>query len=217
MDIVVTGLLSSGRNFLHFMLKNAISTKHVRPHNKLPSLIVRAPWDKNRNPDLKFILCMRDIRPILCSTMGTNYELRWNEQYKINKKGEKERRGPSLLERLEEIDIVLKKTDPLIVYFEDLMWQPEQEQERIGQAFGLDFKYSFLNFFESHKSEELWAKIDKRRTKKKDFRPIEPEKAADWRDFPNKMKREFTECPYLFQVLKDWGYEQDESWFEEIK
>lgn len=107
----------------------------------------------------------------------------------------------------------------LRVRYEDLVTDPEATQNLLAERFGLEFDHSFRDF---HERRDRLAYRYQGRTAARDPSLVRENKAPDptragkWRAPEHRARiiEQFTACPELFSVLRNDGYEPDDSWFE---
>ncbi len=103
--------------------------------------------------------------------------------------------------------------------YEDLVADPNTIQDQLSEKFGLEFSGRFANF---HRRPEKLAYRYSGRTRAKDDslvrenQPADVSRAGKWRrpEHEDRIREQFRSCPELFEILRTYGYESDDDWFE---
>lgn len=224
--VVIAGYPRSGTTLLYNMLRETVKgyqtfdremkASEARRQaiqgciiSKRPTDVADAPELKRRYPDIQFILCIRDPRCVLVSEHDHArgyYKISWDKALKTNRRKGIMGTSPGLIERHYR---VLQVPNPVVVYYEDLVRDPEMEQNKLSWLFGFRYTGSFLNVHNERPPERLALQLN-------GVRPPETSRIAAWREHPRRIQEQFAECPQLFDLLKFWGYESDDSWIEDL-
>lgn len=110
----------------------------------------------------------------------------------------------------------------VIIRYEDLVAEPDEIQSKIAAATGLEFDQAFSDY---HRRPESHAYKYKGK-----FAPVDPKlvresaapdrsRSGKWRsaEHRSRLLEQFEQFPQLFELVRRYGYEQDDSWFESIK
>jgi len=128
--------------------------------------------------------------------------------------------APGVLEIHAEIETLRDSPRaPLIVRYEDLVDDPDDIQGRIEADFGLKFGGRFSDF---HEREDKLAYSYEGRMEAKDpslireNRPVDRTRAGKWRSAAHRgrIQEQFESCPALFEIVKSYGYEADDTWYD---
>jgi len=78
----------------------------------------------------------------------------------------------------------------------------------LKQELGFSYTDSFDNFHKKEIPENLSRTLNT-------VRPVDKSKIASWKDkkHEQRIRSQFTRCPALFDILIQYGYEKDRSWF----
>ena len=98
-----------------------------------------------------------------------------------------------------------------IFRYEQLVHIPDQMQHRIGDYWKLEFDWEFSDWPDLPRLPEIsqmWAK------KMGGRRPIDS--GHDWREHMQRVRQQFDAFPELFNIVTDLGYEEDDSWYQEV-
>lgn len=109
--------------------------------------------------------------------------------------------------------------DVLRLRYEDLVADPDAVQDRIVDRTGLEFSGRFRDF---HKHEDRHAYRYEGRTAARDPSLVRESKAADtsrtgkWQKPEHRQRiiEQFEACPRLFEIVRAYGYESDDRWYE---
>lgn len=180
------------------------------------NLITKRPNDiwhwreiREKHPETKFIVTIRDPRCMVTSRHPI-YP-RWTASHDHYLAGH----GPDamvypyggVIPVARKIRELQEAEDVLTVRYEDLVDDPQSVQQRIG-ALGLVFKARFDSFHEREPGE--WPAL-------RGLRPVDPENKHRWKHEPERIRQQFSECPALFDLVEEYGYEADRRWFEPFR
>jgi hypothetical protein len=132
--------------------------------------------------------------------------------------------APGIVEIHEALD-GLQRASPfafLLLRYEDLVASPDDVQRVIATSFGLDFSGRFQDF---HKHKDRHAYRYEGRAAARDPSLVRENKAADtsragkWRkpEHRERIIEQFEACPRLFDIVREYGYEADDRWYEELQ
>lgn len=231
MHVIVAGYPRAGTTLLYNMLRYSVDKfeffdremkaeqareKSARKDlvSKRPTDVADAPWLTRQHSDVELILCVRDPRSVLTSVHAhapDQYKISWDSAVKTNCKKGVVGEAPGFIERHDYVLDAMKisRPYPTIVYYENLVRNPEGEQERLSRIFDFQYSRSFLEFHQGNIPERLRLQLN-------GVRPPDPTNIIKWQDHPRRIYEQFTQCPRLFEILKYWGYEADNQWFREI-
>src|SRR5262249_13591953 len=96
-----------------------------------------------------------------------------------------------------------------ILRYEDILREMDAVQARLGRE--LDFTYggSFQDFHKYETPVALQRQLNALRPP--DLATIDAWRASRHRD---RIHDQFTRCPQLFELLRAYGYETDDHWFD---
>ena len=138
--------------------------------------------------------------------MSGRYKIEWNRG--MHTSGGIVGSNEGLMERH---DLVLKtlKYSPFICRYEDLVRNPDSIQDQLEERFGFHYKDRFRNF-------HSYCIPDKLRTRLNGVRPVTINRIESWKEHPARIFDQFTQCKELFNLVKYWGYEENDDWFDEV-
>lgn len=226
MHITVCGYPRSGTTLLYNMLSTTVKGFNFYPKEmkteiahkedpkspkitKRPTDITDAPSLVNKIPNIYFILCIRDPRSILVSEhqhAPGQFKISWDKALKTNKDKGVIGEAPGLIERDER---ARKVPNPFIVYYENLVSNPNKVQEELGKYFGFEYTGKFKDFYLHEIPHRLALQLN-------GVREVETDRIYSWKNYPERIKQQFKECPKLFELVKYWGYEEDDEWFNSL-
>lgn len=168
-------------------------------------------WDEiaRRHPMTKFIVTIRDPRGMVTSkhprfdryTASADFYLAGGA-HPI------EYRPHGILNTAAKIrELLAARPETPVIRYEELVDDPAAVQQRIGQATGLVFCGRFADFHR-HETDE-WPAL-------RGVRPVDPQGKDKWRNDPDRIREQFTSHPELFDLVEEYGYEPDRSWFEAV-
>ena len=220
MHLVICGFPRSGSTMFYNMLRHCVKDfvffekeiRAMRVLNKHQNQISKVPVDvfnideirrAAKNP--RFLITIRDPRSVLCSyhsKVKGNYKVSWNRIL-----GNK---IPQIhfVHYIDEVKKRINQGYPIVKY-EDLIEQPYLEQDRLGLIFGFQYKAKFTDFYKGDIPQSLAHQMN-------GVRPLDASRLDAWKQHPERIKQQFTECPRLFDDLVDLGYEFDREWFDAL-
>ena len=207
----------------------SVNTYHNHA-SKLPMDVLRVhnlPKHNGRGKRLFVVVCLRDPRDVVTSIhpnvpdryfMG--YESRWSPRgeypdYELVLTDEGIRKVYDAIERLRTVsDLTL-----IFVRYEELVTDPDAVQHRLADQMHVQFSAPFSRF---HESPERHAYRYEGSTRALDERLVRENRAVDrsrmgrWRssEHAQRITEEFSQCPELLAVVRAYGYEGDDDWFE---
>lgn len=233
MNIAVCGYPRSGSTMFYNMLRATVQgyTFFDRERSALQCMDAPEPWISKKpsdcfyrdeileaDPDIRFIVTIRDPRSVICSrhaSTGSLYKVSWDHtifgtprQNRIRR-----RRKPKpgdyqghwgLLQWDRAIDDL---PDPVVVRYEDLVTFPHEVQWRLSKEFGWETKGRFSAFHEAPIPPGLAKQLN-------GVRPVEQSRIESWRDHAERIKQQFKVCPLLHDIVIRRGYEQNSDWIK---
>ena len=229
MHVIVCGLPRTGTTLLYNMLRTTVKNFEfydselsalrfisdeepdgVNRVTKRPLDFMRAGHFEAFIPDVKFIVCVRDPRSILCSMhwhSDTEYKVSWDKSIHSVKENGKLREMQGLIEMDRGL---LRITKPHYVYFEQLITQPDRVQTRLGRLFNFEYEGVFDNFHKHEIPELLSIQMN-------GVRPLDVSRLKPWVKHKERIIQQFEECPYLHELLYKYKYEMDQTWYSMFK
>ncbi len=244
-QLIVCGYPRSGTSLLYNMLSTSLSRSFLFTTfekyfiyliHKFGNIASKAPLDINHlhsvdelnvnNKKLVIIVVIRDIRDVITSKHpifdkeffighdysywpeGPNFE-RWNKN------------GTGVIEITERMKELKLRKDVAFVKYEELVRNPDEIQQFLQKKFSLKFESKFSDYHT--KQEKLAYKYEGRHKANNENLVLEGKKIVNkksrWksREFDERIIMQFTECPELFNILIDFGYEEDKLWFKEYE
>lgn len=224
--IIVCGYPRSGTTLFYNMLRTSVKnykfynqeTRAIIAHKQDPRTpkITKRPTDisdvseiEAKIPNKKFIVCIRDPRSVLVSehshAPGT-FKISWDYAIATNRRKGIVGKAPGLLKRHNH---VLNVPDPIFIYYEDLVTDPISIQKMLKEKLGFRYKAKFTDFYKNKIPEMLQLQLN-------GVRKVSTDRIESWKQYPERIKQQFNECPELFNIVKYWGYEKDDNWFNEL-
>lgn len=224
--IIVCGYPRAGTTLFYNMLRTTVKnykfynreTKATDAHKREPKVpkITKRPTDitdakeiDSKIPNKKFIVCIRDPRSILVSEHAHapgHFKIGWDYAIATNRKKGIVGKAPGLLQRHKK---VLQVPDPIFIYYEDLVTDPVSIQKMLKKELGFKYKGYFTDFYKHDIPEQLKLQLN-------GVREVSQDRIDSWKNYPERIKQQFNECPKLFEIVKYWGYEKDDSWFDRL-
>ena len=243
-QLVVCGYPRSGTSLLYNMLSTSLIGFRFEPFelsaiyrmHRLGSIASKFPLDVFNVPRLPEMnphdkrLCVvgvvRDPRdlitsrhPMLPDRYFIGYEHSWWPQDEAFERWKYD--GPGIVDVFEALQALGKQTEIPFheVRYEDLVTDPNAVQDQLANRFSFDFSSRFSDF-------HLWqGKLAYRysgRTRAKDEslvredRPADVSRAGKWMqpEHRDRLREQFESCPKLFEILRTYGYEPDDDWFD---
>jgi hypothetical protein len=229
--VVICGYSRSGTTLFYNMLRTTVRNfkfldRECRAAAVIgdtpESYITKRPLDlfdvenivrRNRHGKaLKFIVMIRDIRSVMTSrhkSVPDDYFVGFDHQYFID--GETARfTNPGILAIHQAISLLMRSSlAPIIVRYEDLLRRTDDVQRDLGRRLGFAYDGRFAGFFEHQIPERLQRALNGQR-------PVDLENIDAWRAdrHRERIRQQFTACPALFSILRAYGYEEDDRWFD---
>lgn len=107
----------------------------------------------------------------------------------------------------------------MAVRYEDLVTDPDSVQRTIADVLGLEFDSPFSSFHE--RQDRLAYRYEGNTAPRnadlvRENRRVEPGRAGKWQaaEHDERIRSEFLRHPELFAILRQYGYEQDDEWFD---
>jgi len=154
-------------------------------------------------PDVGFIVCVRDPRAVLTSSVDgrSGFRVDWDLCY--------HNRGNPTIGLLGFDKAIRNMDDYFLCRYEDLVSDPMRMQEEIGQYFELSYDGWFKDFHMHDIPEPLRVRLN-------GVRPVSTDKINQWRERPVRIYDQFSQCHELFDLLEYWDYKTEMGWFSEI-
>jgi len=230
--VFVCGYSRSGTTMFYNMLRTTVTNFHFLERERPARTVIAASPDDyvtKRPLDIfdvdsilaanvlrKKVFCIiliRDIRSIVTSfhqSVPNEYFIGFDHQYFVHD-GTASYTNPGILQIHGAIARTWRRRDlvKVILRYEDVLKDMETVQRQLGTAIGFDYQGSFSDFHTHETPVGLARALNERRAP--DVGNIEA-----WRA-PRHHARildQFTRCPQLFEMLKHYGYETDDRWFD---
>jgi hypothetical protein len=159
------------------------------------------------------LILIRDIRAVVTSRhrrVPGDYFMGFDHQYFIQD-GVATYTNPGILQTHAAIARARQRRDIGIatMRYEDLLRHPDDLQSRLGRDIGFAYGGSFRDFHKHDVPAGLEAPLNA-------LRPLDLATIDAWRapQHRARIRDQFTRCPQLFALLKLYGYETDDSWFD---
>lgn len=159
------------------------------------------------------IILIRDIRSIISSrhrSVPGDYFIGFDHQYFV-RDGTATYTNPGILQTHIAIARTRQRRDltKIILRYEDILRNSDAVQTRLGRIIGFHYRGALRDFYRHQTPPALEHQLNTRRPP--DLDAIEAWRApAHWQ----RIKDQFSCCPQLFEILKAYGYEADDRWFE---
>ena len=222
MKILICGYPRAGTSLFYNMLYTTVQGYHFEAveksgqHNdwkenevrKFPLDILHYDKIKQQFPDIKFLVCIRDPRDLLCSKhwhFPDKFKISWNEAiHSKQKDGSMKMMNIGLYDVYKAIDNA-RNDKMFLIRFEDLINIPDLLQIQFNHIF--NYAGDFKDFHQKQLPVGMIQQLN-------GVRPLDKSRIGTWKQYPERIKQQFTECPALFDILMDYGYETDREWFE---
>lgn len=234
--ILVSGFSRSGSTMFYNMLRSSVTnfdfldSEYPAVHiigSDPRNLVTKRPLDifnipqilaaNTLNKTVDFIVLLRDIRSILTSfhaSVPDDYFISYDYQYFIPPEGTPTRTIPGILPTYQAVLHLLRGGLPgkkILIRYEDLIMNTTRTQEYLAQVLRFRYRDRFDNFHQAEIPELLTAPLNALDA---------PDKARifKWRtpEHRERIRSQFSQCPDLFDILIQTGYEKDRSWFEKL-
>jgi len=241
-QLVVCGYPRSGTSLLYNMLASTLRGRFtftefenyfIHHIHKLGSIATKSPLDilhikfiddlNIHDKKLIILVMIRDIREVITSRhpifpdnyfIGHDFSY-WPQDSKFDKW---KYDAPGVMQISNEIRDASKRDDVLLIKYEDLTSAPDMIQNTIEQRYGLKFSGVFSKYDKKSKSlpYRYSGKYEARDPSlvlegggviKREKRWMNPEHRA-------RIVDQFEKCPELFDLLVEYGYENDSSWYK---
>ena len=232
--IVLTGYSRSGTTMLYNMLRSSVAgmsflddeypaAQYIGDRRR--SYVTKRPLDifdlRNifaaniHNKSLDFIILVRDPRSLVTSfhkSVKTDYFIGYDHQFFVPPQGEPQFVNPGLIRTHMAISQFLNAQLPCRRYlcrYEDLVCHTDRIQEQLGLALDLSYKALFTDFHRGHIPEALQGPLN-------GIRAVDSSGLGRWRSEEHfqRIKQQFNACPQLLDIVRAYGYETDDAWFE---
>jgi len=159
------------------------------------------------------IMQIRDIRSIVTSRhvkVPDDYRIGFDHQYFV-KDGTATYVNPGILQIHDAIRYTWQRRDltKMILRYEDILRNGDTIQAQLGAAIGFQYNGVWRDFYKHETPPTLEYQLNTLRPP--DLATIEGWRAPKHRQ---RIRDQFTRCPHLFELLKLYGYETDDRWFE---
>jgi len=243
-QLIICGYPRSGTSLLYNMMSTTLTTRFQFTDfekyfmflmHKIRSIASKAPLDimhiqwldkmNINNKQIILIVVIRDVRDILISkhpNLPKEYFIGFDHSFWPSDEfdGHWKYVAPGIVDIHEKILLSMANPDTLIVKYEDLVTHPNDIQKKLAATFDLKFD---LNFTDYHtKPSKLAYTYTGKHAAKDQSLVLEGQKISKktckWDDKKNykRIYDQFTQCPKLFDILIEYGYEEDTSWFDKI-
>ncbi len=230
--VFVCGYSRSGTTMFYNMLRTTVTNFRFLEHEQPARTVIAASPDDQvtkRPLDIfdidnilaanvlrKQVFCIiliRDIRSIVTSfhqSVPNDYFIGFDRQYFI-KDGAASYTNPGILQIHGAIARTWQRRDlvKIILRYEDILRDTETIQGQLGTAIGFEYQGSFRDFYRHETPHNLERALNTRRPP--DLETIEAWRARRHRD---RIRDQFTRCPQLLELLRIYGYETSDSWFD---
>jgi hypothetical protein len=236
--IIVTGYSRSGTTMFYHMLRSSVKGYEFM-NEEVPaeravgadrnSRITKRPLDLFsleqivRNNQYRKSLCLiiliRDIRSVLTSfhsAVPDDYFIGYDYQYFLNRAtGEYSYRNPGIIAIHQAIVQAIHNPHfekKIIIKYEDIVSATRQQQEYLGRELGLEYSGNFEDFYRHSIPEHLSRQLN-------NLRAVDETRVETWKNpaHAQRIRSQFTRCPALFDILIQYGYEKDRSWFDSYR
>lgn len=163
----------------------------------------------------KEIICLvliRDVRSLVTSmhkNVPDDYFVGFDHQYSVHD-GKATYTNPGILQTHVAISRMQQRRDLRcrVLKYEDVLCHTDAVQAHLGREIGFTYRGSFRDFHRHQTPADLEYQLNQ-------LRPIDVGSIDAWREPRHRarIRDQFTRCPALFELLKAYGYEQDDAWF----
>jgi len=205
-ELIICGYPRSGSGLFYQMLKYTVKNFQFRKNEGLvgkPHSISKEPNFIHYRPP-NAMVCIRDIRAVL-----TSKHFKFPGQYVM--------RHDTLLNGWKGIvptaEAIRECKDPFFIRYEELIDNPDGYRAGLEEKYDMHFNArSMSNFYlNDADNTKYWGDA------MNGIRPLD--KGHDWRDAEHRehLVEQFTEAPEMLDILVEYGYEKDHSWFDALR
>lgn len=231
--VIVCGYSRSGTTMFYNMLRNSVTgygffEKEVPASSVIglddQSYISKSPLDifnldnimqANRlSKQVILIILIRDIRSIITSyhkAVPDDYFIAYDLQYSPDYNGNLAYKNPGIIPTSNAINKAINNSyfKSIIIRYEDLITRPEEQEVKLKNQLGFQFKDHFENFYRHPIPEKLTRQLN-------NPRPLDKSRLDAWKgpEHSQRIRSQFTRCPDLFSLLIEYGYERNNEWFD---
>jgi hypothetical protein len=176
--------------------------------------------------DLCIIICVRDVRdivtsrhPLLPDRYFIGYDFSWWPQNV--EKTQWQYDGPGIGAISHAIDEAARVPGirSRLLRYESLVADADALQSELATWLGVEFQTPFSQYYRYPK-RLAYRYEDRHRARDealvREDKPVDPTRVQKWRspEHRERIREQFTQFPDLFRILKLYGYESDDRWFE---
>lgn len=243
-QIIICGYPRSGTSLLYNMMTatlqdfqfDTFENSCTRYINRCGNYISKVPLDvfqirhlpgKNvLKKKLYVVILLRDPRDIITSRhprLPGSYFIGYESCYRIDGPNgyDPQLVNPGIQAIYQEIESLrsLPGIELVFVKYEDLVEKPDFIQHFLGQCLQVTFNGQFSSFHEAGDSlayqyQGCRAPLDPSLVREN--RPVDPSRIGKWRTTEHKerVQTQFSGHSELFDIVRRYGYESDDSWFK---
>lgn len=160
------------------------------------------------------VIVIRDIRSIITSyhqAVPNDYFMAYDYQYAPSYDGASHYKNPGVIPTANQIRLAVNDdrfAKKLLIRYEDLVRNPANLQNRLGQELNLNYSGLFQDLFKKPIPGRLTRQLN-------GARPVDTSRLDGWRHpiHNDRIRSQFTRCSALFDLLAAYGYERDKHWF----
>ena len=230
--VFICGYSRSGSTMFYNMLRTTVTNLRFMERERPARLVIGASTENfvTKRPldifdidhivaanvfrkQIHCLILIRDIRAIVTSrhkSVPDDYFIGFDRQYFIQG-GAATYTNPGILQTHAAIERAQRRRDMRIavVRYEDILRHPDAMQSRLGRDIGFAYRGSFRDFHKYEVPIGLEVQLNERR-------PLDLASIDAWRALQHRarIKDQFRRCPQLFELLKLYGYETDDRWFD---
>jgi hypothetical protein len=199
--------------------------------SKLPLDVFRLEELVSRNEHgkrLHVLAPLRDPRDLVTSVhpnVPDAYFIGWDTSYRV---GLGEAGAPEpMMPGIGAIEAALQAIarhpglEVLRFRYEDLVRDPGSVERWLAERLGLAFRARFVDFHLErerlpYRYDATHLRPDADRRMVREDRPLDATRAGKWRapEHRERIRDQFGRHPELLALVRDWGYEPDDTWFE---
>jgi hypothetical protein len=181
------------------------------------------------NKEVIVFVLIRDIRDIITSVhpnVPDDYFIGYEASYRVRGQFPNYEAifdAPGIGEIFREIQYLRNSGDYKVdlIRYEELIGDPDRFQEALSRKYDLSFKESFVNFHlnsSKHgiKFEGQWKTL--RPSLVRSDKEVTTAYIGRWKISKHRQRiiQQFTQHPELFMILREYGYEQNDDWFQDL-